>query len=60
LRLRDSSGEMKREHEEVVDALEAGDVEGLKNCIEMQIVTSRNRILEAIMQGNFPNVQLGG
>ena len=60
LRLRDSSGEMKREHEEVVDLLEAGDVEGLKNCIEMQIVTSRNRILEAIMQGDLPNVQLGG
>ena len=60
LRLRDSSGEMRREHEEVVDALEAGDVEGLKNCIETQILTSRNRILEAIMKGDLPNVQLGG
>jgi DNA-binding GntR family transcriptional regulator len=60
LRLRDSSGEMRREHEEVVDALEAGDVEGLKNCIETQILTSRNRILEAIMQGDLPSVQLGG
>ena len=60
LRLRDSSGEMKREHEEVVDALEAGDVDGLKNCIETQIVTSRNRILEAIMQGDLPSVQFGG
>ena len=60
LRLRDSSGEMKREHEEVVDALEAGDVEGLKNCIETQILTSRNRILEAIMQGDLPSVQFGG
>ena len=60
LRLRDSSGEMKREHEEVVDALEAGDIDGLKNCIETQIVTSRDRILEAIMQGDLPSVQFGG
>ena len=59
LRLRDSSGEMKREHEETVAALEAGDVEGLKECIKQQILTSRDRILEAIMQGDLPSVQLG-
>jgi DNA-binding GntR family transcriptional regulator len=60
LRLRDSSGEMKREHEEVVAALEAGDVEGLKECIEQQILTSQDRILEAIMKGDLPTIQLGG
>jgi DNA-binding GntR family transcriptional regulator len=60
LRLRDSSGEMRREHEEVVRALEAGDVEGLKDCIEEQILTSRDRILEAIMKGDLPGVQVGG
>ncbi len=60
LRLRDSSGEMKQEHEEVVEALEAGDVKGLKTCIEQQILTSRNRILEAIMKGDLPSVHLGG
>ena len=59
LRVRDSSEEMKLEHEEVVDALEAGDVEGLKSCIENQILTSQNRILEAIMKGDLPGVQLG-
>ena len=60
LRLRDSSGEMKREHEEVVAHLERGDVESLKDCITQQILTSQNRILEAIMQGDLPSVQLGG
>ena len=60
LRLRDSSGEMKREHEEVVAALETGDVEGLTTCIKDQITTSRDRILEAIMKGDLPSVQLGG
>jgi DNA-binding GntR family transcriptional regulator len=51
---------MKHEHEEVVATLEAGDVEGLKACIESQILRSRNRILEAIMAGDMPSVQLGG
>jgi DNA-binding GntR family transcriptional regulator len=60
LRLRDSSGEMKREHEEVVAYLERGEVESLKDCITQQILTSQNRILEAIMRGDLPNVQLGG
>ena len=60
LRLRDASGEIKREHEEVVAALEADDALGVKDCIEQQIVTSRNRILEAIMKGDLPSVQVGG
>jgi DNA-binding GntR family transcriptional regulator len=59
LRLRDSSGEMRQEHEEVVAYLESGDVESLKDCIKQQILTSRNRILEAIMQGDLPSVQVG-
>lgn len=59
LRLRDSSEEMRREHEETVAALAAGDVEGLKECIKQQILTSRNRVLEAVMQGDLPRVQLG-
>jgi DNA-binding GntR family transcriptional regulator len=60
LRLRDSSAEMRREHKEVVAALEMGDVEALKGCMEQQVVTSRNRILEAIVGGDLPSVQLGG
>jgi len=59
LRLRDSSDEMQQEHEEVVQALQSGDAARLKVCIEAQVLTSRNRILEAIMQGDLPSVQWG-
>jgi DNA-binding GntR family transcriptional regulator len=58
LRLRDSSDEMKQEHQEVVAALEAGDVEGIREAIVRQITTSRDRILEAIMQGDISPVQV--
>ena len=58
LRLRDSSGEMKQEHQEVVAALEAGNVEGARDAITRQIITSRDRILEAIMQGDIRPVQV--
>ena len=62
LRLRDSSGEIKteHEHEDVVAALEAGDIELLTSGLEEHILASRNRILEAIMQGDMPTVQFGG
>jgi DNA-binding GntR family transcriptional regulator len=58
LRLRDSSDEMRQEHQEVVAALEAGDVEEMRQAISHQIVTSRDRILEAIMQGDISPVQV--
>ena len=51
LRLRDSSEEMRREHQEVVAALEAGDVERARDAITRQIITSRDRVMEAILQG---------
>ncbi len=60
LRLRDSSEEMKQEHQEVVAALEIGDVEGAKDTIGRQIMSSRDRILEAIMQGDIQPVHVGG
>ena len=60
LRLRDSSEEMRQEHQEVVAALESGDVEGVRDAIARQIMTSRDRILEAIMQGDIQPVQVGG
>jgi DNA-binding GntR family transcriptional regulator len=60
LRLRDSSEEMTREHQEVVAALENGDVEGACNTISEQIMNSRDRILEAIMQGEIKTVQVSG
>ena len=60
LRLRDSSEEMKQEHQEVVAALEIGDAEGARDAIMRQINTSRDRILEAIMQGDIQHVQVSG
>ena len=59
LRLRDSSEEMTREHQEVVTALEKGDVAGAREIISRQIMSSRDRILEAIMQGDIQSVQVG-
>lgn len=58
LRLRDSSEEMRREHQEVVAALESGDIERVRAAITGQILTSRDRILEAILQGDIPTVQV--
>jgi DNA-binding GntR family transcriptional regulator len=60
LRLRNSGEEMKQEHQEVVAALESGDIEGVRDAIARQIITSRDRILEAIMQGDIRPVQVGG
>jgi DNA-binding GntR family transcriptional regulator len=59
LRLRDSSQEMVQEHHEVVDALENGDIKGVREVITRQIITSRDRILEAILQGDIQSVQVG-
>jgi len=58
LRLRDSAGEMVEEHREVVAALEAGDVERLKNSIVRQVTTSRERVMEAILQGQIQPIQI--
>jgi DNA-binding GntR family transcriptional regulator len=60
LRLRDSSEEMRREHQQVVAALEAGDVEGARDAITRQIINSRDRIMEAIMQGDIQPIQVSG
>lgn len=58
LRLRDSSEEMTREHQDVVTALENGDVQGARETISNQIINSRDRILEAIMQGDIQSVHV--
>lgn len=60
LRLRDSSEEMKREHQEVVAALENRDIEGVRDAITGQIIASRERIMEAIMQGEIRPVHISG
>ncbi len=58
LRLRDSSQEMRREHQELVAALEKGDVATVREAMASQINASRDRILEAILQGNVRSVQV--
>ena len=58
LRLRDSSEEMRREHRELVIALEHGDTHQALSAINLQIISSRDRILEAIIEGQFDSVQV--
>jgi DNA-binding GntR family transcriptional regulator len=59
LRLRDSSEEMRREHQALVAALENGDQVAARQAITEQILSSRERILEAILQGDFDSIQIG-
>ena len=58
LRLRDSSEEMRREHQALVAALENGDQVAARQAITEQILSSRERILEAILQGDFDSIQI--
>ena len=51
LRVRDSSEEMSREHQEVVAAL--------RTTITDQITASQDRITEAIMRGDIRQIQVG-
>ncbi len=60
LRLRDSSEEMRQEHRQVVAAVERGDVEEVRETIARQILTSQDRILEAILKGDSRHVQVHG
>ena len=53
LRLRDSSEEMRSEHRELVAGLEDGDLEHASEVIKKQIEKSRDRILEAIIEGEI-------
>jgi DNA-binding GntR family transcriptional regulator len=57
--LRDSSEEMRREHQALVAALENGDQVAARQAITEQILSSRERILEAILQGDFDSIQIG-
>ncbi|MFN2150748.1 MAG: GntR family transcriptional regulator [Anaerolineales bacterium] len=59
LRLRDSSEEMRSEHQALVAALENGDQVAARQAITEQILSSRERILEAILQGDFDSIQIG-
>ena len=56
--MEDSSEEMVREHQEVITALERGDIDGIRETIARQIVASRDRILKAILQGDFQSIQV--
>jgi len=57
LRLRDSSDEMAREHEELCSAIEDGDLERATESMSDQIITSKQRIMEAIMRGDLKPIQ---
>ena len=58
LRLRDSSEEMRREHQELVSALDQGELHQALAAINHQILSSRDRILEAIIEGELDSVQV--
>jgi DNA-binding GntR family transcriptional regulator len=58
LRLRESGEEMRREHQEVIAALEASDPDKMREVLTRQIQASRERILEAILQGDLPAIQI--
>ena len=58
LRLRDSDQEMTKGHNEVVDALESGDVEALRRLIISHISASKDRIMKAIMSGELQPIQV--
>ena len=60
LRLRDYSSEMAGEHCDLVNSLKEGDEKSAKECMREQITTSKNRILEAIMKGEFSSIQAIG
>jgi len=58
LRLRESGEEMRREHQEVVAALENGNPKRMREAVTRQIQASRERIMEAILQGDLPAIQI--
>ena len=55
--LRDSSEEMATEHQCLVAACENGDVHEAREVAGQQIISSKERILEAIMGGGLVSVQ---
>ena len=57
LRVRDSSEEMAKEHQDLCKSIEDGDLEAAKELMTDQILTSRQRILEAIMRGDLKPIQ---
>jgi len=60
LHVDDYSDEMAVEHQELVEAIEKEDLDLALSSIEEQIVTSKKRILEAIMSGELQSVQALG
>lgn len=60
LRVGDYSIEMAAEHQDLVAAIEKGDLEHALKSTEDQVVTSKRRILEAIMNGELQSIQAIG
>ena len=58
LRLRDSSEEMRREHQDLVKTLENGDTVTARSIITDQVIASRDRILEAVLEGELQSIQV--
>jgi DNA-binding GntR family transcriptional regulator len=51
--LGDFAAEMRGEHEELVARLQAGAVGEARDCLERQLLASRDRILKALANGRF-------
>ena len=57
LHVGDYSTEMMLEHQDLVASIESGDAEKAALIMEQQIITSKKRILEAIISGDLKSVQ---
>jgi DNA-binding GntR family transcriptional regulator len=53
-----NSEEMRREYRELVSALENGDVGRAGAATKEQMISSRDRILEAIVEGKLSSIQV--
>ena len=60
LKIRDSSTEMAEEHQELVAAIAENEMDHATASLENQIITSKTRILEAIMSGELGSIQAIG
>jgi DNA-binding GntR family transcriptional regulator len=60
LRVGDYSTEMREEHQGLVAAIEEGDLDHALKSIENQVLTSKKRILEAIISGEVQSIQAIG
>jgi len=60
LRIKDSSEEMTKEHKELVEFLENGQLASALNSTKEQILSSKKRILDAVLRGDVQPIQIIG